>query len=83
MTRKDRAQSYDGKRLELYERKEWKEKGQNREAGKEKNSIVGRKHLLGKPEAYTMSKRRDHLRKGGKQSVRNGELSGALRELKV
>lgn len=38
-TRKERAQHYEGKRLECSERAEWKEKGLNTEEEKEKNSI--------------------------------------------
>jgi len=80
-TRKDRAQHSEGTRLKFSERNEWKENGPNRQEGKEKQSIDRKRVFAGKEEGRYNGKEEGSFKEEGKQSVRQGGLSKAVRKL--
>ena len=67
--------------MEFSERREWKEKGPNSEKGNEKKSIDRKRVFAGKVEGIYNGKEEESLKEEGKQSVRKGGLSKAVRKL--
>jgi len=80
-TRNNRAWHYEGKRLESAGRKHGNEKGSNGRKGNEMELVHRKRVVEWKVEGLYSGKEQEMFKEEGKQSVKTGGLSNAVRKL--